>query len=538
MPDVSSKPGLTRRAFVNLVGSAGGVPAVYSTMVAMGLLPVPAAYAGPPVLAPASGRGRRVVILGAGIAGMTAAHELIKAGFDCVVLEARARPGGRCWTLRGGDKIEERDSAQMVRWGRADELYFNPGPARLPQHHQAILGYCKELGVPLQPTVNDNRNALLHDAASFDGKPVRSRQVANDLRGHIAELLAKAVYQGALDQTLTAADKVSLLALVRGFGRLQPDHSYRGSARAGYAELPGAGTQQGRLNEPLALKAIASNAFWREVSSFGEGFDQAATMLQPVGGMDRIAAAFAKRLGGRIRFNKVVTEIRRVGEAKVRIVYRDRNTKTESDIEADFALVTLPLKVLGAIAADFSPRHKAAIATAGYMPAAKVAFEAKRRFWEEDEQIYGGISWTTQDITQIWYPSTGLQAAGGILVGAYIWTTSFGETFARLSPVERLELALRQGEKLHPTYRADTCNGVSVCWGKIPFSEGAWCEWTPDVKRSAYPVLMEPDGPLFLAGEHLSNLPGWQEGAVLSAHAAVKLIAKRAASAAGRSREQ
>ena len=116
-------------------------------------------------------------------------------------------------------------------------------------------------------------------------------------------------------------------------------------------------------------------------------------------------------------------------------------------------LVTLPLKVLGTIAADFSPRHKAAIAAATYMPAAKVAFEAKRRFWEEDERIYGGISWTTQDITQIWYPSTGLQTPRGILVGAYIWTASIGETFARLSPRERLELALAQGEKLHPTYR-------------------------------------------------------------------------------------
>ena len=81
--------------------------------------------------------------------------------------------------------------------------------------------------------------------------------------------------------------------------------------------MPGAGTQEGRLNEPLALRAIASNAFWQETSSFAEGFDQAATMLQPVGGMDRIAWAFARRLGQRIRYDKVVTQIRRAGEAAV-----------------------------------------------------------------------------------------------------------------------------------------------------------------------------------------------------------------------------
>ena len=456
MSHVPSMPSLTRRRFINLVGRAGGLPAVHSTMLAMGLLGVPSAYAGPPLLPPTAGRGKRVVVLGAGIAGMSAAHELTKAGFECVVLEARARPGGRCWTLRGGDTVDEGDGTQTVRWDRSDNLYFNPGPARLPQHHKAILGYCKELGVLLEPLVNDNRNALLHDEATFDGKPVRIRQVANDLRGHIAELLAKSVNQGALDQTLSTADKEALLGLARGFGRLRADYSYRGSPRSGFAELPGAGLRVGRRNEPLALKALATNAFWQEAAGFGEQFDQAATMLQPVGGMDRIAWAFARRLGQRIRYDKVVTQIRRAGEAAARVVYRDRRTKTERAIEADFVIVTLPLAVLGAVAADFSPRHRTAIAAATYMPAAKVAFEAARRFWEEDEQIYGGISWTTQDITQIWYPSTGLQSARGILVGAYIWTTHIGDAFARLSPAERLELALKQGERLHATYRADT----------------------------------------------------------------------------------
>ena len=250
-------------------------------------------------------------------------------------------------------------------------------------------------------------------------------------------------------------------------------------------------------------------------------------MLQPVGGMDRIAAAFAKRLGDRIRFGKVVTADPppRRGQGAHRLPGSPNQGR--GAIEADFVVVTLPLKVLGAVASDFSPRHKTAIAEATYMPAAKVAFDAKRRFWEEDEHIYGGISWTTQDITQLWYPSTGMHAPGGILVGAYIWTASIGEAFARLSLAERLERALGQGEKLHPTYRTDTRHGVSICWGKIPFSEGAWCEWTPEARRSAYPVLLEPDGPLFLAGEHLSYLTGWQEGAVLSAHATIKLIGER-----------
>src|ERR1700704_5727012 len=116
MAERSSHPQLTRRRLINLVGRGGGVAAAYSTMAAMGLLAAPAAHARAPVLARNSGRGMRVIILGAGIAGMTAAYELGKAGYDCVILEARARAGGRNWTVRGGDRVEEIDSVQTVGW--------------------------------------------------------------------------------------------------------------------------------------------------------------------------------------------------------------------------------------------------------------------------------------------------------------------------------------------------------------------------------------------------------------------------------------
>ena len=129
---------LSRRSLIHLVGKAGGVAAAYRTMSAMGLLAVPAAYAGPPALP--RGAGRRVLIIGAGIAGMVLAFELRRAGFRPMILEARARPGGRNWSLRGGDTVTETGHTQPVNWDRDDHLYFNPGPARLPHDHAAILG--------------------------------------------------------------------------------------------------------------------------------------------------------------------------------------------------------------------------------------------------------------------------------------------------------------------------------------------------------------------------------------------------------------
>src|ERR1700761_1070637 len=101
---------LSRRALVHLVGKAGGVAAAYHTMAAMGLLAVPSAYGGPPALPP--GRGRQVVIIGAGIAGMVLGFELRKSGYRSLLLEARPRPGGRNWSLRGGDTVAETGSTQ------------------------------------------------------------------------------------------------------------------------------------------------------------------------------------------------------------------------------------------------------------------------------------------------------------------------------------------------------------------------------------------------------------------------------------------
>src|SRR5262249_35792097 len=150
---------------------AGGASAVYGTLDAMGLLGPPATAAEAPKPAPGSGRGVHVAILGAGIAGLTAAYELSKAGYRCTVLEARERAGGRVWTIRSGDAIVGPDSPRRVAGDRAPHLSFNAAPARLSHHHQTILGYCRQLGVPLEILMNDNRGALLQDDAALGGEP-------------------------------------------------------------------------------------------------------------------------------------------------------------------------------------------------------------------------------------------------------------------------------------------------------------------------------------------------------------------------------
>ncbi len=519
----------TRRKLLKLVGRAGGVAAVYSTMKALNLLHSPGEAATKPKLNADAGEGVKVAILGAGIAGMTAAYELGKAGYDCQILEASDRAGGRCLTIRAGDEIEELDSQQTCPFDSEEYLYFNPGPARIPHHHQEILGYCREFGVPLQVLVNEDRAAYFQDDKAFGGRAVLNRRVVNDSRGYMAELLAKAINQKALDTEIQVEDRERLLEFVSSYGSLNENYRYEGADRAGYSSPPGAALTPGTLYEPLDFSELLKSDFWNFKLHFGEDYSQSATMLEPVGGMDRIATAFEERVGDRITYNAVVKSMRQTGNG-VSVVYQETETGEEQELTADYAICTFPLPVLEQIETDFSPQLKQAIAKGtNYAKAVKVAFQANQRFWEQQDHIYGGISWTEEDITQIWYPSSGFQQEKGILVGAYIWDNPIGEPWGKMMPNQRLEKAIAQGQKIHPNYSEviKPEMGITIAWEKLPYCLGGWAEWSDEDRDNAYRLLNQVQGPIYLAGEHLSYLTGWQEGAVLSAYQAIARISAK-----------
>jgi monoamine oxidase len=226
---------VSRRSFIHAIGAAGGTGAAFSAMQALGLLAPSTAFAAgapPDLVQGGGGAGAKVVILGAGVAGMAAAWELGKAGYDCTILEARARTGGRVWTVRKGDRIEMADgSRQVCQWDEGQ--YMNAGAARLPSHHQIVLGYCRELGVELEVEVNSSRSALLLNPNANGGKPIQMRTAINDTRGHVSELLAKAINKGALDAELTADDKQRMVAFLKTYGDLSSDLFYKGSRARG-----------------------------------------------------------------------------------------------------------------------------------------------------------------------------------------------------------------------------------------------------------------------------------------------------------------
>jgi monoamine oxidase len=522
---------LTRRAFLERLGLAGGVGATYLGMQAMGLLNTPPAAANPFMLPPQSGAGRSVVVLGAGIAGLVSAYELQRAGWNVTVLEARDRVAGRVWTVRGGDRIVQNGRPdQICQFGEG--LYLNAGAARIPHTHHAILGYAKQLRVPVEVMVNANRAARI---AAGD-LVITHGQLINDVRGGVSELLSKAINRGGLDHVMTPGDKTLMRQFLSFYGELAESGEYMPRGRSGFVELPGAYRTSGRFLPRKRLSELLSHRSLGLPLLFEEFFDMQAPMFQPVGGMDRIAHALYEEVRPAVRLNSPVTAIRRTGEG-VRI----HHGPGDQVVEADYCVCTFPLNLLEKIPADFSPAKKAAIRGVPYTSGTKVAFEAPR-FWE-DEGIHGGLAWTDAPNENLIYPSDRLLADRGVLVAGYSVGFNGPDSptrFAAMSHEERFRLCREQVERLHPGKSQFLERPATVAWRLTPWSEGVGPnhpDFFQETRPARYDELLKPEGPIVFAGEHLSYLLFWQEGAALSAHAALARLHEIAAAPAAAAKE-
>jgi monoamine oxidase len=526
---------LSRRRFLQVAGLAAGAVGLRQVMRSLGVTPA-SPYRGHFAL-PGTGEGTRVIILGAGLAGLVTAYEMSRAGYECHVLEARERSGGRCWTVRAGSITEEDEGQQESQFDPG--LFFNAGPDRIPQEHRAVLSYCRQLGVPMRAFVGLNAAAYYYheNGGPLSGERIRLRQAWTDLNGHTTALLAAAVAADPGSLQLSQEDGELLLEYLESYGNLEeaaeaehPQENgddeprgarpetrlrYEGAGQAGYVTPPGAFDQEGEPLAPLPLTALLEAEYWRHFP-FEWAYHQQSALLHPDGGMDRIVHAFEQHVGHLIRLEAEVQEIRRTA-AGVSVVYQDRRTGQGHEISGDYCVCTLPLPVLAQLVTDFPAEVQRAVAEVAYLPAVKVGLQFARRFWEDEEHIYGGGSYTNLDIGQIWYPSWGYHSAKGIVDGAHAYGTA-AEALGNLAPPARVEAALGQGARLHPQYNEAFETAFAVAWQHDPYSRGAWAAYTAEQRANLYPVLNRFDDFIYLAGDHMSHLSGWLEGAVLSAH--------------------
>jgi monoamine oxidase len=522
----------TRRQFLTQVGMVGGTGMVMAAMAAWGSSMASATEVPPDLRG--SGKGKKIVILGAGHAGMTAAYEMSKLGYECTILEARSFAGGRCQTARRGTTVEELGGEKEVC--TFDEgQYINPGPWRIPFNHRSTLYYTRKFGVPLEVMVNENDAAYAYyqnGNGPLKGKRVRHFEVKADMRGHTSELVAKAVSTGKFDGDLTPEDKAKFLEFLVSDGYLdKKELTYKGTGGRGFAVNPGAGIDPGPgvPSTIFPFGDVLQSNLWNTMHSVGE-FVMQKTMFEPVGGMDGIAKGWVRNVGHMIKYNCEVEQIRQ-SDKSVTVNYVDTKTGKKGTISGDYAVCTIPLSVLRGIDADFSAPFKEAMSGVAYMPVCKMGLQFKRRFWEEDDGIYGGHCITDIPGAQlVSLPSSNWQGTKGVILGYYNFADKAVE-FSGLSLAERAEFCLDVGSKLFPQYRPEYETGFSLAWHRVKYNLGGWAEWSDDSRKRNYPKLLEADGRVYLAGEHLSYLGGWQAGAIESAWQQIEKIHTRAQAA-------
>ena len=354
----------------------------------------------------------------------------------------------------------------------------------------------------------------------FGGKPVRAREYMTDSRGFVAELMSKSMTPEQFAAPMTKDDVERLREYLKYLGSLDPSFKYVGSSNAGLAVHDY--TNPDVLKKPLDGRELLKSKFMA-IMSFGETDDQAAMMMEPVGGMDRVPAGFLRKIGHLVQLESQVQKIKVLPKG-VEVTYRREGEYVTA--KADYVLNCIPMHLLAGIEHNFPKEFAAGLTAIPRGKLFKIGFQMKERFWEK-EGIYGGISWTLQDIQQLWYPAHGINRQKGVMLGAYTFDPNAGEKFARLAPADRFKLAIAQGEKIHPGYGSYVETGVSVAWHQMNHMLGCAAQWDEELWKKWFKTLQTPVGNHYLMGDQVSYHPGWQEGAMASAHHAIADIDAR-----------
>ncbi len=531
------KKTVTRREVLYRMAALGGSVPLVQTMGSLGLMNVSssahARLATGGSVDPTIGTGKKVAIIGAGLSGLTAAYELSRLGFECHIFEADKRAKGRTFTVRPDGSSdswyhENQRDPEVCNFEEVDgagSLYFEAGAGRIPFHHRTVLNYCKQFGVKLESYIFASRANLVRSKSFNDGNAVTIQQFKHNLRGYFAEMCSTENPERIEDFN----------NLRKSFGQLNDNYQYQGDiSRAGYQIPPGAGEQPGEFRTPLDQdELLLAEDIWGEQLFNDMRHYWQTSLLQPVGGIDKIAEAFMRQstpMGGRvgdlIHLNRKVVSVHLTKTTNKVVIQHQhvnhlgQNLSAETtEFVADYCISTIAPSLLHEVTNDFDDDFKNALINGvSNVPACKVAWQAER-FWEDDNnQIYGGISWTSDEISQIWYPSTGFHNQRGILTGAYL-RGGPAETFGLRSRNSRIKQALIQGRHLHPKLLDPRVNHIrkamTIAWQNMPFQAGGWFEYTDEQRANGYKTMLEGQGDrFFMAGDAMGYNSGWMEGAI------------------------
>lgn len=471
----------------------------------------------------------RVVVLGAGLAGMSAAYELRKLGHDVTVLEARNRAGGRVRTLRDG---------------LSDGMYVEAGAVVFYTSHRYSVRYLIEFDLPLQPMfpgIGDFAPSGLSSVyyvgdRAYDGAAVRDDpsllpyaftpedveilRAAPSMSGLFFIDFSAAYFGedhlGRLREIdvpdladLTELDRVPVGEYLRSQGASEGylqflgqslDHFYDGDALERLSPL------YVLMDEAIGLRSM-----------------QAGHRFRIIGGNDQFPRAFANRLSEVIRYGAVVTRVEQDAR-EARVVYLQGGVPMT--LSCDYVVCALPLPTLRRVeTSSFSERKARAIREVPYTSMHKVFLQCRRRYWEE--QGWNGSAWTDVPTLGVLSHRTSRQRTDRGVLGTY--TTAPGaQQMAALDARRQRELALDQIERFSPDIRKHVENHLVWDWDQEEWNRGAYVVYETGQMTTHLPELIRPEGRVHFAGEHTSLWHAYMNGALESGNRCAREIQRRA----------
>ena len=457
---------------------------------------------------------RRVVVLGAGLAGLSAAYELMKAGHDVTVLEGSDRVGGRVLTLR-----------EPFR----DGLHAEAGAMFILSRHTDVHAYIQEFGLataaaePRTPgTLFFIDDVIVPDPNAPDAPwPVTLTPEEQGLgfTGMFRKYVLN-VALGGIDDPTSAGWPTA--------DALRYDHTSLYDFLAGQGASPGAikVLRQGFFDMwGEGIETTSALCLLRELNLCVPSQAQAASdpnshvPQSVVGGTDRLVDAFAGRLGARIRLNAPVVRLEHAG-AQTRVIVKDGVAFDR--IEADYVICTLPFSALRTVelALPVSKRKRWAIERMQYSSATRVYLQFRTHFWDAakippEANTDSVLGWVN------------LQTPGSDTTSGILEAYTYGATARQLAEMpeeHRISTVLGAMERLYPGAKSQFVTGTSKCWDLDPWSRGAYPTMLPGDISMLFPYTAMPEGHLHFAGDHTSSLPGYMAGAVESGHRAASEV--------------
>jgi monoamine oxidase len=439
-----------------------------------------------------------VLVVGAGLAGLVAAHRLREAGKRVIVIEARDAPGGRVRTIRGVFD---------------DGLYAELGAARVAETHEYVLHWVSDLNLNLVPFAPDSGSQILavgESRAQADDVTARDRLTpglhADERRLSLSGLLVK--YIAGVPDELSQGEVDLRDPRWRAYDRVTwPEWlKSRGASDAAIRLM----TLGGDSSQFSALFMLQQIMLHRESRQY----------FKIEGGMDRLPRAVAAGLGAAIRYDCRLMRLQRT-EREVRATCM---TQSGTDtIAADRAVLALPFSMLRKVACDppFSPDKTRIINGLSYFPATRFVFETKSRFWSA-QRLNGSAR--TDGPADIWDMSFGQKGTAG-LISLTTGNQRIEETLTKLPPRDQPAFGAELAAKAFPEVRQQVVKTVVQIWDNDPYAGGAFSVFKPSQMTAWAGILAKPELRLHFAGEHLSPWNGWMEGALWSGeHAAQEII--------------